>query len=201
MRDGWRDSSGAHYILWIYEAYTLQSTHRLRLRDVDRPTTTSRHTTTSRATTTTTTTMYAAMMTTTTTMTASATARPAVRAPRATTTRCAVRGQSLERGRRSVARSSGANDDTRSSADDTMSALDALLPKTPEPEREPEAVVKAPRERKAGEISPEMRKKLLGESVGLGGLPEKPMPSNIFLNIILGISAIVVIAYIGGIRP
>jgi hypothetical protein len=82
-----------------------------------------------------------------------------------------------------------------------MSALDALLPKTPERESEPEAVVKAPRERKAGEISPEMRKKLLGESVGLGGLPEKPMPSNIFLNIILGISAIVVIAYIGGIRP
>lgn len=29
-------------------------------------------------------------------------------------------------------------------------------------------------ERKPGEISPEMRKKLLGESVGLGGLPEKP---------------------------
>ena len=135
MRDGWRGYSGAHYILWIYEAYTLQSTHRLRWRDVDRPTTTSRHTTTSRATTTTTT-MYAAMMTTTTTMTASATARPAVRAPRATTTRCAVRGQSLERGRRSVARSSGANDDARSSADYTMSALDALLPKTPEPERE-----------------------------------------------------------------
>ena len=41
----------------------------------------------------------------------------------------------------------------------------------------------------------------LGESVGLGGLPEKPMPSNIFLNIILGVFAIVVVAYVGGIRP
>ena len=55
--------------------------------------------------------------------------------------------------------------------------------------------------RARGEISPEMRKKLLGESVGLGGLPEKPMPSNIFLNIILGVFAIVVVAYAGGIRP
>jgi len=166
-------------------------------------TTTSRHTTAS--TTTTTTTMYAMMTTTTTTTVAVAARATVARAPRATTTTTMVarRGQSLERGRRraSVTRSSGANDDTRSSADDTMSALDALLPKTPERESEPEAVVKAPRERKAGEISPEMRKKLLGESVGLGGLPEKPMPSNIFLNIILGISAIVVIAYIGGIRP
>jgi len=59
----------------------------------------------------------------------------------------------------------------------------------------------APRERKPGEISPEMRKKLLGESVGLGGLPEKPMPSNIFLNVILGVTLIVVVAYAGGIRP
>jgi hypothetical protein len=46
-----------------------------------------------------------------------------------------------------------------------------------------------------------MRKKLLGESVGLGGLPEKPMPSNIFLNVILGVTLIVVVAYAGGIRP
>ena len=59
----------------------------------------------------------------------------------------------------------------------------------------------APPTRARGEISPEMRKKLLGESVGLGGLPEKPMPSNIFLNIILGVFAIVVVAYVGGIRP
>ena len=59
----------------------------------------------------------------------------------------------------------------------------------------------APKTRARGEISPEMRKKLLGESVGLGGLPEKPMPSNIFLNIILGVFAIVVVAYVGGIRP
>ena len=30
-----------------------------------------------------------------------------------------------------------------------------------------------------------MKKKLLGETVGLGGTPSKPMPSNLFLNIIL----------------
>ena len=65
----------------------------------------------------------------------------------------------------------------------------------------PPAPASAPRERKPGEISPEMRKKLLGESVGLGGLPEKPMPSNIFLNVILGVTLIVVVAYAGGIRP
>ena len=59
----------------------------------------------------------------------------------------------------------------------------------------------APAARQTGGISPEMRKKLLGESVGLGGLPEKPMPSNIFLNIILGVTALVIVAYVGGIRP
>ena len=188
----------------MIEAYDLKRTRRARCHDVDRTTTTSRHSTTTTTTTTSTATMmYAAMMATT--MATTPTARPAMRARRATTTTRGAglaRGPSLERAHRLArARSSGANDDARSSADDTMSALDALLPKTPEREGEPEAVVKAPRERKAGEISPEMRKKLLGESVGLGGLPEKPMPSNIFLNIILGISAIVVIAYIGGIRP
>ena len=87
------------------------------------------------------------------------------------------------------------------STDDTLAALDAMLPAEETPS-EPEAVeTPSPRARKPGEISPEMRKKLLGESVGLGGLPEKPMPSNIFLNIILGVFAIVVVAYVGGIRP
>ena len=84
------------------------------------------------------------------------------------------------------------------SADETLAALDAMLPAE---ERPSEAEAEAPPTRARGEISPEMRKKLLGESVGLGGLPETPMPSNIFLNIILGVFAIVVVAYVGGIRP
>jgi hypothetical protein len=77
-----------------------------------------------------------------------------------------------------------------------------LLPKEEEakPAEEP-AVKKEPAGRKPNQISPEMRKKLLGESVGLGGLPEQPMQSNIFLNVILGVLAIVVVAYVGGIRP
>lgn len=85
-------------------------------------------------------------------------------------------------------------------ASSTVSALDAMLPKESKKADEPPAV-KAPRERKPGEISPEMKKRLMGESVGLGGLPDQPMPSNIFLNVILGVSAIVLIAYLGGIRP
>jgi hypothetical protein len=98
--------------------------------------------------------------------------------------------------------SSSSEDETRSSTDDTLSALDALLPKEEEakPAEEP-AVKKEPAGRKPNQISPEMRKKLLGESVGLGGLPEQPMQSNIFLNVILGVLAIVVVAYVGGIRP
>jgi hypothetical protein len=87
---------------------------------------------------------------------------------------------------------------TSTSADETLAALDAVIPAE---ERSSEAEAEAPPTRARGEISPEMRKKLLGESVGLGGLPEKPMPSNIFLNIILGVFAIVVVAYVGGIRP
>ena len=86
------------------------------------------------------------------------------------------------------------------SADETLAALDAMLPAEERPS-EAEAEAEAPPTRARGEISPEMRKKLLGESVGLGGLPETPMPSNIFLNIILGVFAIVVVAYVGGIRP
>ena len=76
-----------------------------------------------------------------------------------------------------------------------------MLPAEAAPAAATPAPASAPRERKPGEISPEMRKKLLGESVGLGGLPEKPMPSNIFLNVILGVTLIVVVAYAGGIRP
>ncbi len=86
------------------------------------------------------------------------------------------------------------------SADETLAALDAVIPAEARSD-EAEAEAEAPKTRARGEISPEMRKKLLGESVGLGGLPEKPMPSNIFLNIILGVFAIVVVAYVGGIRP
>jgi len=99
-------------------------------------------------------------------------------------------------------RASSSEDETRSSTDDTLSALDALLPKEEEakPAEEP-AAKKEPAGRKPNQISPEMRKKLLGESVGLGGLPDKPMQSNIFLNVILGVLAIVVVAYVGGIRP
>ncbi len=89
---------------------------------------------------------------------------------------------------------------TSTSADETLAALDSMLPAEERPS-EAEAEAEAPPTRARGEISPEMRKKLLGESVGLGGLPETPMPSNIFLNIILGVFAIVVVAYVGGIRP
>ena len=46
-----------------------------------------------------------------------------------------------------------------------------------------------------------MRAKLLNESVGLGGVPGKAMPSNLFANIILFVLALVVVAYVGGIRP
>ena len=44
-----------------------------------------------------------------------------------------------------------------------------------------------------------MKKKLLGETVGLGGTPSKPMLSNLFLNIILGISAIAVLVKLSGV--
>ncbi|CEG01399.1 unnamed product [Ostreococcus tauri] len=81
----------------------------------------------------------------------------------------------------------------------SMSALDAVLPKETEAREAPKP--KTPTERKPGGISPEMRKKLMNESVGLGGLPDKPMESNIFANVILGVLAIVIVAYVGGIRP
>jgi len=62
---------------------------------------------------------------------------------------------------------------------------------------EPEPV-KAP-ERKPGEVSEAMKKKLRDEYVGLGGTPSKPMPSNLFLNICLFISAIAIMAKLSGV--
>ena len=44
-----------------------------------------------------------------------------------------------------------------------------------------------------------MKARLRDEYVGLGGTPSKPMPSNLFLNIILGISALAVLCKLGGI--
>ena len=46
-----------------------------------------------------------------------------------------------------------------------------------------------------------MKAKLRDECVGLGGTPSKPMPSNLFLNIILGISALAILCKVGGILP
>ena len=56
-----------------------------------------------------------------------------------------------------------------------------------------------PNERKPGEVSEAMKARLRDEYVGLGGTPSKPMPSNLFLNIILGISALAVLCKLGGI--
>ena len=57
----------------------------------------------------------------------------------------------------------------------------------------------APQERKPGEVSDAMKAKMLNEYVGVGGTPSKPMPSNLFLNIILGISALAVLCKLGGV--
>ena len=84
---------------------------------------------------------------------------------------------------------------------DTMSSLDAILAGSEDkdaPAEEPEPAP-APPERKPGEVSEAMKKKLLGETVGLGGTPSKPMPSNLFLNIIIGISAIAVLVKLSGV--
>ena len=154
--------------------------------------------------------MMTAATTTTTTM------RATMRATRATRARTSRRvGAGTDRRHRNRHRNRGerrvetvlsaSTEDEPSpstSADETLAALDAVIPtEERSSEREAEAEADAAPTRSRGEISPEMRKKLLGESVGLGGLPEKPMPSNIFLNIILGVFAIVVVAYVGGIRP
>ena len=57
----------------------------------------------------------------------------------------------------------------------------------------------APKERKPGEVSDAMKAKMLNEYVGVGGTPNKPMPSNLFLNIILFISALAVLCKRGGV--
>jgi len=96
--------------------------------------------------------------------------------------------------------------------DETMASLDDLLPAAAKPKREfPENFYdddpgseKQPSMKKPGQkgaISQEMRKKLLNESVGLGGVEGKAMPSNLFLNIILFVFALVCVAYVGGVRP
>ena len=90
---------------------------------------------------------------------------------------------------------------SESDADKTVSALDAILAGSQD-EHEPEPEVpepEAPRERKPGEVSDAMKAKMLNEYVGVGGTPSKPMPSNLFLNIILGISALAVLCKLGGV--
>jgi len=120
-------------------------------------------------------------------------------------TRAKARAGTRDRARRArdarMRMTSPSNDDARSSAGDTASALGKVLGSADVQENAQEVTKKTTTGRAAGGISPEMRKKLLGESVNLGGLPEKPMPSNIFLNIILAITALVIVAYVGGIRP
>jgi hypothetical protein len=99
--------------------------------------------------------------------------------------------------------------DAQKSMDDTMKSLDDLLPPPPKPKREfPDSFYdddpsssKPPPAKTSGGVSKEMRAKLLNESVGLGGVPGKAMPSNLFANIILFVLALVVVAYVGGIRP
>ncbi|EEH56866.1 uncharacterized protein MICPUCDRAFT_57893 [Micromonas pusilla CCMP1545] len=55
-----------------------------------------------------------------------------------------------------------------------------------------------PPARAPGGVSPEMKARLLNESVGLGGLPNKPMPANLFLNICVGVAAFAIVAKLGG---
>jgi hypothetical protein len=52
--------------------------------------------------------------------------------------------------------------------------------------------------KKPGEISPEMRAKLLGESQGLGGFPDAPMPTNLVLNICIGIASLAILCKVTG---
>jgi len=95
------------------------------------------------------------------------------------------------------------------SMDETMKSLDDLLPPPEKPKREfPDSFYdddpsssKPPERKSSGGVSKEMRAKLLNESVGLGGVPGKAMPSNLFANIILVVLALVAVAYVGGIRP
>jgi L-ascorbate peroxidase len=46
-----------------------------------------------------------------------------------------------------------------------------------------------------------MKARLRDEYVGLGGTPSKPMPANLFLNIILFISTLAILCKVGGILP
>ena len=95
------------------------------------------------------------------------------------------------------------------SMDETMKSLDDLLPPPEKPKREfPDSFYdddpsssKPPERKSSGGVSKEMRAKLLNESVGLGGVSGKAMPSNSFANIILVVLALVAVAYVGGIRP
>ena len=95
------------------------------------------------------------------------------------------------------------------SMDETMKSLDDVLPPPEKPKREfPDSFYdddpsssKPPERKSSGGVSKEMRAKLLNESVGLGGVPGKAMPSNLFANIILVVLALVAVAYVGGIRP
>ena len=95
------------------------------------------------------------------------------------------------------------------SMDETMKSLDDLLPPPEKPKREfPDSFYdddpsssKPPERKSSGGVSKEMRAKLLNESVGLGGVPGKAMPSNLFANIILVVLALVAVAYVGGSRP
>jgi len=95
------------------------------------------------------------------------------------------------------------------SMDETMKSLDDLLPPPEKPKREfPDSFYdddpsssKPPERKSSGGVSKEMRAKLLNESVGLGGVPGKAMPSNLFANIILVVLALVAVAYVGWIRP
>eukprot|EP00230_Micromonas_polaris_P007931 CAMPEP_0117642188 /NCGR_PEP_ID=MMETSP0802-20121206/9736_1 /TAXON_ID=38833 /ORGANISM="Micromonas sp., Strain CCMP2099" /LENGTH=182 /DNA_ID=CAMNT_0005447189 /DNA_START=38 /DNA_END=583 /DNA_ORIENTATION=+ len=110
--------------------------------------------------------------------------------------RGAVRFGAVQQGHRTTT----CNASSESNSEKTVSALDAILAGStddtePEPEV-PEPVV--PRERKPGEVSDAMKAKMLNEYVGVGGTPNKPMPSNLFLNIILGISALAVLCKLGG---
>jgi hypothetical protein len=56
----------------------------------------------------------------------------------------------------------------------------------------------APQDPPRSQMSPEMKKKLRDEYVGLGGAPNKPLAQNWFLWIILGISGLAVLSWLTG---
>jgi len=55
---------------------------------------------------------------------------------------------------------------------------------------DPEAELELKRKR---QVSDSMKEKLRAESLGLGGDPNNPLPSNYFANIILGVSVLVLL--------